>query len=231
MEVNTNIERPLVVVGVDPGLVSGWGVHCHDLSRDFARGYAVPHDWHWGQCKGVDGRVIQSEMSLILDLIAAYYAAEWTNGDEADGEPLLVLRGIVGDALSAHQWIAYPELHFYIEDQFINDDRRLVKKVRAAKQRDALKTATSKGRWLGVAETFGFATHEVHPTKWREAQLGKGWGYVPREQAKTHAVGVANQLWGLKLKRSQDHGAEARLITEYGWVEQKHERLLRKAAR
>lgn len=216
-----SIVRPLVVVGVDPGAMSGWGVHCQDMARDFARGYAIPHDWHWGQCAGVDGRVIQSEVSLILDLVAAYYAAEWTNGVVDDDEPLLILRGLAG----TEPWLAYPDLHFYIEDQFINDDRKLAKKVRMAVQRDALKIATSKGRWMGVAETFGFQAHEVHPTTWREAQLGKGWGFVPREQAKRHAVAIANQLWGLKLLRSQDHGAEARLIAEYGWVMQKEKRI------
>lgn len=220
-------ERPLIVVGVDPGRLSGYGMHCEDLHRDFARGYAIPHDWHWGQCRGLNGLEIQSEMSSILDLIAAYYAAEWTNGVVGDGEPLLVLRG----KDKKEPWLAYPEMHFYIEGQFINDDRKLRKNIRVAMQNDALGVATSKGRWLGVAETFGFSTHEVHPTKWREAQLGRGWGFVPRAQVKRHAVGLANNIWGLDLKLNQEHGAEARFICEYGWVEQTHERRLKAAAK
>lgn len=222
---NMKIHRPLILVGVDPGLTSGYGIHCEDFHRDFARGYVVPHDWHWGQCRGENGRAIQAEFSSILDLIGAYYAAEWTVGDESSGEPLMVLRGTG----KGEQWFACPEFHFYIEGQFIIDDRKVDKRVRVAKQNDALATATSKGRWLGIAETFGFSTHEVHPTKWREAQLGKGWGFTPRKQVKRHAVGLANQLWGLGLKAAQDHGAEARFICEYGWVEQSTVRRMARA--
>ena len=221
------IHRPLILVGVDPGKTSGYGIHCEDLKRDFARGYVIPHDWHWGQCKGVDGAVIQAELSSVLDLIAAFYAAEWTPGAVHDGEPLMVLRG----AGKGDPWLAYPELHMYVEKQFTNDDRRLAKKLRVAMQNDALKTATSKGRWMAIGETLGFSTHEVHPTTWREAQIGKGWGFVPRKQVKAQAVALANQLWGLGLKASQDHGAEARLITEYGWVVQQEARRIARATR
>lgn len=224
---NMKIKYPLVVLGADPGRVSGWGIHCQDMVRDFARGYAIPHDWHWGQCRGDDGAVIQAEFSSILDMVAAYYAAEWTNGDEASGEPKLVLRSHKG----GKQWLAFPEMHFYVEDQFVIDDQKVPKAERLAKQRDAIKTATSKGRWLAVAETFGFTTHEVLASTWRRAQLGKGWGNATREKAKAEAVRAANSIWGLGIKRSQDHGAEARLIAEYGWVERKQARLMTGGAR
>ena len=66
---------------------------------------------------------------------------------------------------------------------------------------------------------------------WRRAQFGKGWGSVARDKAKAHAVAMANQLWGLKLKKKDDHGAEARFITEYGWVEQSTARRMAMAYR
>ncbi|KKN87390.1 hypothetical protein LCGC14_0258450 [marine sediment metagenome] len=226
-KVDMKIQRPLILVGVDPGRTSGYGIHCDDLKRDFARGYAVPHDWHWGQCKGVNGRDLQTEFGSILVLISAYYSAEWTIGDESSGEPLMVLRGTG----KGEQWFACPEFHFYIEDQFIIDDRKVAKRERMAKQRDALGVATSKGRWLAIAETFGFQTHQVNPTVWREAQLGRGWGSVPRKQVKRHAVDLANNIWGLGLKNNQDHGAEARFITEYGWIEQSQIRRMARAGR
>jgi hypothetical protein len=227
LEANMKINRPIIVLGADPGKTSGWGIHCQDLSRDFARGYVVPHDWHWGQCRGNDGSAIQAEFSSILDMVAAFYAAEWTNGDETSGEPKLVLRSNKG----GKQWLAYPEMHFYVEDQFVIDDQKVPKAERLAKQRDALGVATSKGRWLAVAEIFGFTTHEVGARTWRRAQLGKGWGNAKREKAKAQAVLVANSVWGLKIKRSQDHGAEGRLIAEYGWVEQNHARRMTGAGR
>lgn len=214
------INRPLIVLGVDPGSISGWGIHCEDLHRDFARGYAVPHDWHWGQCRGINGEVIQAEVSSLLDMVAAFYAADWTNGDVSSGEPKVVLRG----RGSGKQWLALPEMHCYVEDQFVIDDHKVDKAERLAKQRGALKTATSKGRWLAIVETFGFSTYEVLASTWRRAQLGKSWGRATRDKAKAQAVLVVNSLWGLGIKRSQDHGAEARLIAEYGWVEQEHKR-------
>ncbi|MCP4573320.1 MAG: hypothetical protein GY838_13275 [bacterium] len=222
---NMKIKRPMIVAGVDPGKTSGWGIHCEDLHRDFARGYTVPHDWHWGQCSGVDGAMIQAEISSILDMVAAFYAADWTNGDESSGEPKLVLRGTT----ERGEWLAFPEMYFYVEDQFVIDDQKVAKPERLAKQRDALGVATSKGRWMAIAETFGFSTHQVMPSTWRRTQLGKGWGSAPREKAKAQAVLAANSIWGLGIKRSQDHGAEARFIAEYGWVEQQQTRRMTRA--
>jgi hypothetical protein len=206
------IPRPLVCLGVDPGAISGYGVALDDLKRDASRGYPVPYDWHWGRCSGLNGLVIQQEVSNMLDMVAAYYAAEWTHGAGPD-EPKLVLRGTA----AGETWIAYPDLHLYIEDQFI-DAKTKDQKERYARQMDALKTATSKGRWAAIVETFGFITHEVLASVWREAQLGNGWGWTPRAAAKRHAVGVANELWKMGLKPSQDHTAEGRLIAEYGYV-------------
>ncbi len=103
------------------------------------------------------------------------------------------------------------------EAQFVKDSRSMDTGKRMGQQRAALSVAAVRGKWLGIAEASGaFASaFEVHPTTWREAMLGRGWGSRPRVQCKTQALAVVAGLWGLRLAKSHDHTAEALLIAAY----------------
>jgi hypothetical protein len=90
------------------------------------------------------------------------------------------------------------------------------RKLRVALQRSAMAVAVSKGRWLGIAEALRLEVlPDVHPTTWREAMLGRGWGRRPRKQCKRQAVEVVRALWKIKMLVSHDHTAEAIIIGAY----------------
>lgn len=130
-----------------------------------------------------------------------------------DGKAIgLVLSTMVTEAKAA----GLDDLVMVCEQQFVKDARSMDKKVRIGQQRGALSVATSKGRWMGLAEERGITTGaEAHPTTWREAMLGSGWGRKPRKQCKDQALAVALSLWGVKLLKTHDHTAEALLIGAY----------------
>jgi hypothetical protein len=187
-----------------------------DLHRDEARGYAVPHDWHYGQCTGTNGEKIRLELVNIINMIGGYYAATIVTSETRQK---FVLTGEDG-------WYAEPRFHLVCEGQFVKVRKPRKKGARqidpaklAAQQQDALQTAASRGRWQGIAEALGFET-ELAPlaSTWRDEQLGRGWGWKPRLQAKRHAVAVANALWKLNIPMRMDHSAEARLIAEWGYT-------------
>lgn len=136
---------------------------------------------------------------------------------EGDGAAIgLALDAMLADAAQA----GLDDVVLVCEAQFVKDTRSMDPAKRRGQQRGALSVAAHRGRWLGLAEERKVATSDdTHPTIWRGAVLGRGWGRKPRAQAKAQAVAVVAGLWGIRLVKSHHDVAEALLIASYGATE------------
>lgn len=164
-----------LVVGADPGKVSGYG-----CARVLLAG-GRPELLSWGQCKG-NG----AEIAAVLDECEAHAAR---------------LHAV--------------ERVLVVESQFVKDRESMPTKKRRGMQRAALHVAHNRGKWIGdVERRGGWIVLELHPSTWRQAQLGSA--SLPREVFKAQAVAVAGALYGITIPKSRDHAAEGILLATHG---------------
>lgn len=128
-----------------------------------------------------------------------------------------------------------------IEGQFLPDEsgKSIVKGrgKESAKDRhkavSSLKTALYAGMWIGICQEHGIDVfkHEdkrgrreltIPPVTWRSKVWGGRW---TNEQAKKHAVEMANAVWNITVLKTHHHEAEAMWIAEYALRELRQKQL------
>jgi Holliday junction resolvasome RuvABC endonuclease subunit len=152
----------------------------------------------------------------------------WVQADR----PIRVLaagqqRDLLGDGIAriVHAFAATAygqgatELVLAIESQYIP---RLGGDARAnrGKSISVLKVAAFRGRWLGMAESYGLEVEQMNPSTWRAAQLGAT--NLKQSQFKKLAITKARSYYP---DVRGDHAAEAILIGAYVATQKQQETL------
>jgi Holliday junction resolvasome RuvABC endonuclease subunit len=118
--------------------------------------------------------------------------------------------------------LIYDRIHEYRPLQVIAEGQFLPQ-LAGAGQRDrhkavaTLKTARIRGAWELMCESDDIELHAesgVLANKWRGAVWGGRW---TTEAAKKNAVKMAFYTWGIRIKDSHHHVAEAMWIGSYGF--------------
>lgn len=99
--------------------------------------------------------------------------------------------------LISDYYLRYSNLHIYVEQVQYRPN-----------QRGVMTTLVNYGRLLGYIESFNLPYEIVSAQKWKK--------HYKLSADKVEAVNLANSLFGLTLKKSEDGIAEALLIAKYG---------------